>query len=362
MPFDRAQGRIAVFDLGGSWFRWGLYDRSSGLVLSRRAHAINYLSHPAWSAAQLQQAMLDFILQRVREMRCDGAGSFHSVSVALGAPINAHDQTVLGSGPLWGPSAKPCQLQARLQEALPELQWQVVNDVTALLAPYMDALSPFRKTLLITVSSGVGARLYDHRSGRIPYDPTHGVQGEIGHLTVAFELDGALIRRQCECGGCSHLNAFASGRGIARTLAELPDRAPRFGTLYPDGPDRWRRESDEYRLSAFTTQLALQSAAATELLEACTTPLSRTLAAALTMDPDIDRIVMTGGVPQGLGAAYRQALESTFLRDGLYQVTDHDPHYLTRRLHWQDPDDFAGLRGAGVYAAAAPHARTSHGK
>jgi hypothetical protein len=58
---------------------------------------------------------------------------------------------------------------------------------------------------------------------------------------------------------------------------------------------------------------------------------------------------------------YRKALQRTFMRDGLYQITERDPNYLTRRLHWEDADDFAGLRGAGVYAArisSAPDART----
>jgi 2-epi-5-epi-valiolone 7-kinase len=349
VPSDPIGAQIAVFDLGGTWFRWGRYAGSEGLVEPRRVPAISYLSHPALSAAELQDALAEFIVHRVEEMRCDGVCEIRFVSVSLGAPVNAHDETVLGSGPLWGPTAGPFHLQVRLRERLPGLRWHVLNDITALLAPYMDDDASLRKTMLITVSSGIGSRLYDHRSRRIPYDATYGVQGEIGHLVFAFELDGVAIRRQCECGGWNHMNAFASGRGIAQVLRDLPLLSSRYGVVFSDSPNVWRRASDEYRLSEFKTQLEMKNGAATELLEAFVTPLSRALAAALSLDPEIDRIVITGGVAHGLGAHYRESLQRTFLRDGLYQITERDPLYLSRRLHWQVADDFAGLRGAGVY-------------
>jgi 2-epi-5-epi-valiolone 7-kinase len=350
-------GSIAVFDLGGTWFRWGRYNPAGGLADSWRVPAISYLSHPHLGARELQQALTHFILQRTELMRHVGAPDLRVASVSIGAPVNAHDQTVLGSGPLWGPSAKPLRLHTSLCEALPDLQWHVVNDITALLAPYMDECTPegnlaFRKTLLITVSTGIGSRLYDHQTGRIPYDATHGVQGEIGHLTLSFELDGRVVNRCCECGAPNHLNAFSSGRGIAQILKGLPRLSPEIHcAVSTEPPIDWEQATDDYRLHAFVAQLDRHNPRATALLDAFVTPLSRTLAGALALDPEIDRIVITGGVAHGLGGHYRDALQRTFLRDGLYQISERDPQYLARRLHWEEPDDFAGLRGAGVYAA-----------
>lgn len=335
--------------------RWGLYDPSCGLVDFQRAPAINYLLHPTLSADDLQMALMNFIVRRVKEFRDSRQHNLRSVSVSLGAPINAHTMTVLGSGPLWGPTAKPFQLHERLRSALPDLEWHVVNDITALLAPYMDGGLSCRKTMLITVSSGIGSRLYDHQACRIPYDTTHGVQGEIGHLVFPFELDGKLINRQCECGGRNHMNAFSSGRGIAQTLQNLPSLSSSYSAVFPDSPTSWQQAGDEYRLNAFQEQLDNGNDLAADLLDAFVTPLSRALAAALALDPDIDRIVITGGVAHGLGTHYREALERTFMRDGLYQITERDPHYLARRLHWEEADDFAGLRGAGIYAARLMH-------
>lgn len=350
MQTDATQTSIIVFDIGGTWFRWGLYQHSSGLISSRREPSVNYLAYPSHSADALQGKLVEFILQRTREMVGDRHQDPGTVSVSMGAPVNAHDMTVLGSGPLWGPTARPFKLGEKLKESLPNLEWHIVNDVTALLAPYMDDSNTPRRTMLVTVSTGIGSRLYDHRARRIPYDDTHGVQGEIGHLVFPFQLDGKLLNRRCECGGWNHLNAFSSGRGIAQTLEELPSHTSAYGGLFQEAPEEWRDSSDEYRLRAFRSQLDRGNEAAVSLLDAFVTPLTRVLAAALAFDPEIDRIVITGGVAHGLGTHYREALERTFARDGLYQISDRDPQYLRRRLHWEDPDDFAGLRGAGVYA------------
>ena len=356
MRSDREPTPIAVFDLGGTWFRWGLYSPSRGLLHPQREPAINYLSHPNFSAVELQCALADFVLRRAREMGAPGQPELGVAGVSVGAPVNANDGTVLGSGPLWGPTAGPFPLEEALIKEMPTLQWHIVNDVTALLAPYMDETAPCKKTLLVTVSSGVAGRLYDHRTDRIPYDGTFGVQGEIGHLTLTFELDGKVVNRRCECGGWNHLNAFASGRGIAQILRGLPGLTTFFGTLFVDSAERWLQVDDYYRLNAFKGKLEEGNDVAIALLDALVTPLSRTLAAALSLDPEIDRIVMTGGVVHGLGKHYRDALQRTFLRDGLYQISGPDPHYLARRLFWEDADDFGGLRGAGLYAEKAARA------
>lgn len=357
MHFDREHTTIAVFDLGGTWFRWGRYTPSRGLLESQRTAAISYLSHPDSSAADLQRALSDFVIRRTREMQADSPLALRAAGVSVGAPVNAYDSTVLGSGPLWGPTAGPFCLEALLNKAIPKILWHVVNDVTALLAPYMDGPGPLKKTLLVTISTGVGSRLYDHSAGRIPYDTTYGIQGEIGHLALTFELDGKVINRRCECGAWNHLNAFASGRGIAQILRSLATLSPRFGTLFPESPELWDLANDEFRLNAFKIRLEEGNSEAAELLDALVTPVSRTLAAALSLDPEIDRVVITGGVAQGLGRHYRDALQRTFLRDGLYQISNHDPYYLARRLHWEDADDSGGLRGAGIFAEMRSYAR-----
>ena len=43
MRSDADDEGIAVFDLGGTWFRWGRYAASRGLLESQRVPAISYL-------------------------------------------------------------------------------------------------------------------------------------------------------------------------------------------------------------------------------------------------------------------------------------------------------------------------------
>jgi glucokinase len=317
----------------------------------KRTPALNYLSHPHLDAADLQNALADFILSHVREFREHSGHAIRAVGISIGAPVNAHDMTVLGSGPLWGPAAQPFRLHDQLRKDCPDLQWYVIQDLTALIARYMAENDQHSKTMLITVSSGIGSRVYDHRIRHIPYDRNYGLQGEIGHLTCAFELEGRRINRRCECGGWNHLNAFASGRGIAETLRELPSLSSSHGDIVAGSPVPWREASDDYRLRTFRGALQSGNDGARALLDAFVAPLARTLATALTLDPETDRIVMTGGVVHGLAQYYREALHRTFLREEIYQITPYDPDYLARRLYWEDADDYAGLRGAGLYAA-----------
>ena len=343
---------IAVFDLGGTWFRWGLYDPTLGLLESERAPAINYLSHPERATADLQDSLVEFIVERVKKRQVAGRREPQVAAISLGAPVNAHDLTVLGSGPLWGPDARPFRLHEHLAAALPDVEWTLVNDVTALLARYFDDAGAGRKTVLITVSSGIGSRLYDHRTRRVPFDSRHGIQGEIGHLVTPFEIDGRLIQRRCECGGWNHLNAFSSGRGIAQTLRELASLSENFSAISRCPVEAWAQADDEFRAQAFRTELDAGNAAAHDLLDKLVTPLSRSIAAALALDPEVDRFVLTGGVVRGLGTHYRHALLRTFAQEGLYQITQYDPDYLSHRLLWDDSDDFAGLKGAALCALA----------
>lgn len=349
---------MAVFDLGGTWFRWGYYLPAHGLSKYWRVPAISYLSQPHSSAAELQEAMVEFITARMQELCAAHPRQVKRVSVSVGAPVNARNGIVLGSGPLWGPAAGPFPLQERLQRALPPFSWYVFNDITALLAPYMRTDSVYAKTMLITVSSGIGSRLFDHRRGSIPFDGEHGVQGEIGHLVCTFELSGRRLDRYCECGGRNHINAFASGRGIAATLKSIAALEAGCARI---SPDAWLEADDGYRCKAWQAALAEGNESAETLLDAFVQPLARILAAALTLDPQIERIVMTGGVVHGLGKCYRDALQRVFRHEELYQITARDPDYLNRRLYWEEPDDFSGLRGAGLYAARLCHQEDRHG-
>ena len=89
-----------------------------------------------------------------------------------------------------------------------------LNDVSAA-AWYLSSRTRARRFLVVTVSSGIGSKLFDrdHPAGVID-DPPYA--GEIGHVVVDPGDDAPL----CGCGGRGHLGAISSGRGTERLARE----------------------------------------------------------------------------------------------------------------------------------------------
>jgi C7-cyclitol 7-kinase len=97
------------------------------------------------------------------------------------------------------------QLEARMGRRV-----YILNDVSAA-GFYLSTRTSAKRFLVVTVSSGIGSKLYDrdHSAGVID-DPPYA--GEIGHLVVDWAPDAP----RCDCGGTGHLGAIASGRGVER--------------------------------------------------------------------------------------------------------------------------------------------------
>lgn len=89
------------------------------------------------------------------------------------------------------------------------------TNVAALAEMTFGAARGARDFLYLTISTGVGGSVVI--DGRI-YGGPDGVAGELGHIPVA--LDGPV----CGCGGVGHVEAFASGAGMARIAADAVAR------------------------------------------------------------------------------------------------------------------------------------------
>jgi C7-cyclitol 7-kinase len=85
----------------------------------------------------------------------------------------------------------------------------LLNDVSAA-ALYLAERSPWRRLMVLTVSSGIGSKICFRGSGSLVIFDKGPYAGEIGHLTVDSSDDAPM----CDCGGKGHLGAVASGRGI----------------------------------------------------------------------------------------------------------------------------------------------------
>ncbi len=77
----------------------------------------------------------------------------------------------------------------------------------------------------LTISTGIGGAVI---SGGRPITGPDGVAGELGHMTI--DMNGPI----CGCGGVGHLEAIASGTGIAnaaRAALERGDEAPGLAAI-----------------------------------------------------------------------------------------------------------------------------------
>lgn len=345
-------GNIVVFDIGGTYFRSGIWVNGRLGSVTRRP-AINYLNTPHEDPVELQEALADYLVAETDRLREEAKSAVTRASISLGAPVDAHSARVLQSGPLWGPGSRPFELGSALMQRRPDLRWTIANDVTAGLLGYVKSSRAEQngRILFVTVSTGIGSRLYDFARGGVPVDPIHGIQGEIGHLPVEARFRGTNLSFICDCGGADHLNAYASGRGLLKVLRALTNLAP--DELAVSGMPYAREADDDVVLGAFSSGVSAGDGLAREVLNTITRPLAQILSALLTHDPLLGSIVLSGGVVNALEPAYSACLDRQFRENGLFQITERDPSYLSRRLRLAAPDDLSGLIGAGHLADLA---------
>ncbi|RWO98912.1 MAG: ROK family protein [Mesorhizobium sp.] len=350
---------IAVFDIGGTHFRSALWTNGRLGPVKRRP-AINYLNTAHHSPVELQEALADYLVAETERLQLESGTAIDHAGISLGAPLNARSGRVLQSGPLWGPRSGPFELQAALTRRRLDTRWTIANDVTAGLASYIQTCDPgsHSRILFVTVSTGIGARLYDFARGGVPVDPVHGIQGEIGHIKVEAFFRGTRLKFTCDCGGADHLNAYSSGRGVLKLLRELPSRSP--DALAASTMAAARDEDDDAILAEFSRGVAVADALALDVLATITRPLATIFSALLTHDPLLDSIVLTGGVVDALEPAYSVSLDRQFRDHGLFQITECDSSYFARRLRVVAPGDLSGLIGAGHLAEMADEGRSIH--
>jgi 2-epi-5-epi-valiolone 7-kinase len=269
------------------------------------------------------------------------------VGISMGAALNAHTKLILDSAPLWGDNSSPVDLLSMLRERNNDLTWTIINDVTAALLRYIVEFenSDILKTCLITISTGIACRTYDAKSNKIPVDRQHGIQGEIGHLPINFKYENRSVDLRCDCGVLNHLSAFCSGRGILKILRLLAKRYQQkfrssiLGNL-TDG------NVQQLTFEHFATAINGHDLFAMSILDSVTQPIAKKLIDLWTFDPEVERVILTGGVIYTLDNYYLESLIKNLQAIGLYQVSKCDDSFFRQRILIGMHDDESGLIGA----------------
>jgi predicted NBD/HSP70 family sugar kinase len=346
---DSSDG-IIVFDIGGSWFRSGLFTPDGKLEAVTKCAAINFINTPHTNVKDLQIALLDYFVDRVNQIsQLFPTKNIQEVGISMGAALNAHTSFVLDSAPLWGANASPTDLLKTLRERKQELLWMMINDVSAALWRYVIELeeSDNLKICLITISTGIACRTYDSYSKKILVDRKYGVQGEIGHIPIDFEYENRPIHLCCDCGRMNHLSAFCSGRGVAQLLQLLAaqnEQKFRSSILsyLTDGA------SQQLTFEHFSRAIHEQDLFATSILDAITLPIAKLLINMWTFDPQVERVIFTGGVIDTLKNYYLDSLLENLHKVGLYLISSSDDSFFRSRIVLGKHDDHSGLIGAGL--------------
>lgn len=344
-PKMAGQGRILVIDAGGTSTRMAVWDGEK-LTDQVKFPTINYASDQARdkSLDQMQELWLESLEQRIRMYR-EQHPDIQSISMGFAGPVSeAGDLTE--SAVIWGAGQRRIfnsELQKRW--GLPVL---VVNDLTAAVYRYGKSapFSKMRTIALITVSSGIGSKLFDIVHGSVVIDQ-RGRAGEIGHTIVDYARNA--IRGE---GLKGELNAYSSGRGLANLAKRLTGQK-KFQQLYERSILKREIEKSGQTIETIDRDLLTQLLVASikekddfslQVMKTSIGYFIRVLGPFILQNAP-DAIVWMGSIAEHLGAVYLDEVISQLLDKGLYGYTRED---LGRMFIMGEKDDENGLRGAGL--------------
>lgn len=328
-----------VFDLGGTHLRSAVAGDGNRLSHVRKLRIGNFTD--GLSAARVWEGILSSI-DEFAEENAGEVGRKDPLIVSFPGPIDSAGRIVQAPTLIGGSDEIP-DIRAELIR-LTRRPVYLMNDVSAA-AWYFSKTSVSGRFLVVTVSSGIGAKIFDPRFGPMDDQP---FGGEIGHNKVD-ESPNAPV---CDCGGKGHLGAIASGRGIER-MARARAAAH---------PESFFQSACAYRYGAIPGTLQNETHLVpslrdgdqwtTDLIRYCTRFLARTLVSTV-IAAALDSVVLIGGFALGAGEAYMR-----LLREAAAELCDYAllRDSITGRLQLGCITEEACLAGAAFYAENLVHA------
>lgn len=317
---------VLAVDLGGTFLRAALCDENGTLeTISRRRLRTVFDGR---AAGDVWTDVVEGIAEAARSPSARDVGH---IAVAFPGPLRG--STPLSAPTLTGAASVPSDLATRIERRSGK-PLRLLNDVSAA-AAYVASTTDDGSFLVVTVSSGVGSRIYRRGADRSPvtYD------GEIGHVIV----DNDPAAPMCDCGGRGHLGAIASGRAFERLARETAAADPaRFAASAcgvegrpPEGLENERDLVPAIRAGDLWSG---------ELLRCSIAPLAR-LAFHIVVAAGLERIYVIGGFAAALGEVYGEFFRAELRRQVDSQALHVDLGGLVRVLR---SDAEASLRGAAL--------------
>jgi glucokinase len=324
-----------VIDLGGTHLRCAIA-RNGSLLEVTRSRVENFTGghNPGRIWASLASQIARYHCDTLRLLPSDAP-----IVIAFPGPIGPAGE-ILDAPTLIGPGATmpdvPADLQARTGRPV-----RILNDVAAA-AWYLSTKTTARRFLAVTVSSGIGSKMFDRgHPGGVIDDPAYA--GEIGHVVVDDRDDAA----PCGCGGRGHLGVISSGRGTERQARETAARDPRSfarsacATRFGASPATLSNEehlAPAVRAGDPWALAVVRSAAA---------PLARVLVTLIT-GAGLEKVFLIGGFAESMGPAHVEIIRDLAEQFCRYPVLQGR---IRETIESAEAHDEACLRGAALFAA-----------
>lgn len=297
-----------LFDLGGTYLRAGITGPDGTLANTAktriRSIADGLAEDAIWPGVATR--ILDYAMEQRSSLPPNAP-----VVISFPGPVT-NRRRVLQAPTVAGGSTKVFDLAAAVEQGTGR-RVLLLNDVSAA-AWRLAETTTARRFMVVTVSSGVGSKIFDrcHPSGVLD-QPAY--SGEIGHVVV----DDSSSAPVCDCGGRGHLGAIASGRGIercARRRAAVQRREFEASKTKCDfGATPQTLNNEEHLAPA----VLAGDSWALRIVSDCTRPLARVLLS-VAMAAGLDRVFLIGGFAQALGNRYVE-----IMRDLAIEVSRYEP-------------------------------------
>jgi len=326
---------ILGIDGGGTSLRFRLVSRNGQLLgREKKIPTPTIRSIPSGNPKEALKSMIEEIARVTKNNN-----TFKAIGISFAGPVT-QDGTVVVAPNIWGPTERNVALAKMVTKSTGIPTW-VGNDMTA--AAYRERQwgqgQGLESFLLITVSSGVGSKIFTNGQVLLGWN---GIAGEIGHMVI-----DPSSKITCGCGGSGHLESLASGiaaERVAKDLAQQERSSFNVSKIH---------EIIDGNINKITTRVIANAAGqedafALRILHEVCRPLAiginHTWATSAT-----ERVFIIGGFALGVGKTYLNVLREEVNNIGLMGIGVNEIESFTKTLIVNGTDD----DNSGVIGAAA---------
>jgi predicted NBD/HSP70 family sugar kinase len=324
-----------VVDIGGTHIRCAVADKNAALSNVQKSTIMDFASRHSSQCVwkEITDIIAGYELAHKKTLSKEAPAV-----ISFPGPV-AYPSHVLSAPTIVGKDAEMPDLQKEIAQRTGRRTY-IINDISAA-TWYLSRTITSDRFLVVTVSSGIGSKLFDRSHPLRVFDNVP-FAGEIGHVKVDVSDNAP----SCDCGGTGHLGAISSGRGIER-FARLRANTEKKRFERSFCVTRYHAAAETLTNEDHIVPAALLHDEWTiEVIRQCTGPLARVLLS-VTAAIGLDKIVVIGGFALSLGQRYLDILQREMVGNCDFKIlSDKLPDLLVMG----SADEEACLRGAAVYA------------